>query len=231
MKNFIYYFTVCVTFFYFHTAQSQFTEIGDNFNRFNPRISVYDKSEKKIEGSPYLSSVFIPAKISILKEIHSVKYDAYNDQMEIEKDGKVYYLPKNELNYTVTLLKDNKTYRVFTFTKSGETTTGFFNVLLKNESAFLLKKEAIILRKEKVESNGYNSPKPAKYLLQLSKYFVSFKNGTAIKVPTRKKQFLSLFGSYKIKMSTFIKKNKLNLKKENDLCLIFNYYDKIYKSE
>ncbi|MEL6305999.1 MAG: hypothetical protein AAFQ20_14590, partial [Bacteroidota bacterium] len=72
--------------------------------------SRYGVSDSKLgfitdyEGSPYLNDEFVPARVEGLNSTQLVRFNAYEDNMEIRVDGnKVYKLP-NPQNVKVTLL-------------------------------------------------------------------------------------------------------------------------------
>ena len=58
--------------------------------RTNSRISTsYDLSDKTIQGTPYITSTFLPAKISADEEkIYNLRYNAHTDEMEVQSTDK-----------------------------------------------------------------------------------------------------------------------------------------------
>lgn len=205
-------------------VHSQFTSAGGAYNRYGFRIKLFDYSNEPIDGSPYLYKEYSPAKISIIKEICLVNFDAYNNKMEIEKNGKIYYLPQNNFKYDIRFLNSKKAYQLFNFEKNEETITGFFLIITKNKDTYLLIKEVIKKFKAKKATNGYEKPSPITFKRLKDRYYVCFKNNKAIKIPSKKKHFLNLFNNKKTEISDFMKKEKLKHKTEKDLIKIFNYY-------
>lgn len=177
-----------------------------------------------IKGSPYINKEARLAKITILSKIHSVKYDAFSDNMEVEKNGKEYYLPKNDLKYTITFLNYNTKYKVFKYKKEQENIAGFFVILHEFENTYLLKKEKIILIDAIKPKTGYDTYKAPKLKRLKDVFYVCFKNNQTIELPKKKKDFIKLFSSKSKQIASFMKAHKLNHKKEKDLIQIFKNY-------
>jgi len=206
---------------------SQFATVGEDYNRFDVTIKTFDHSNEPTDGSPYLFKEFNPAQISLLKEICLVNFDAHRNKMEIKKDGKVFYLPQNNFNYDILFLNSKKAYQLFNFEKNGKIIPEFFQILTKNKGTYLLIKECIRKFEAKKTTNGYDQLRPITFKRVKDSYYACFENNNAIKIPSSKKQFQSLFNTKNKEISTYMKKNKLNHKKKEDLIKIFNYYTSI----
>jgi len=206
---------------------SQFATIGEDYNRFDVTIKTFDRSNEPTDGSPYLYKEFSPAKISLLKEICMVNFDAYKNKMEIEKDGKFYYLPQNNFNYDIQFLNSKKAYQLFNFEQKGKIIPGFFQILTKNKDTYLLIKERIRKFEAKKTSNGYDKLRPITFKRTKNSYYACFKNNQALELPSKKKHFANLFNNHYKEILAHMKSNKLNHKKEEDLIQIFQYYASI----
>jgi len=203
---------------------SQFATIGEDYNRFDVTVKTFDHSNEPTDGSPYLYKEFSPAKISLLKEICLVNFDAYKNKMEIEKNGKIYYLPKNNFDYDIQFLNSKKTYQLFNYEKNKETIPNFFQILTKNKDVYLLKKECIRKLEAKKTSNGYDKLRPITFKRTKDSYYACFENNIALEVPSKKKHFANLFNNHYKEIIAYMKSNKLSHKKEEDLIQIFQYY-------
>jgi len=206
---------------------SQFTTVGENYNRFDPTIKTLDYSNEPTDGSPYLFKEFSPSKISFIKEICLVNFDAYNNKMEIEKNGKIYYLPQNIFNYDIKFLNSKKTYQLFNYEQNKVTSPGFFQILTKNKGVYLLKKERIRKLEAKKATNGYDQSRPITFKRMKANYYACFENNKAIKIPSKRKHFANLFNNHYKEIITYMKSKKLSYKKEDDLIQIFEYYASI----
>ncbi len=212
----------CAQFMY-----SQFTEIGDAYNRFDSSVKTFDISNEPVDGSPYLYKEYSPAKISLLTNICLVNFDAYLDNMEIERNDKIYYLPKNDFTYTIKFQHLKTTYQLFNFEKRKLITPGFFVVLKKEKDFYLLKKQKIKKLEAKKAKNGYDKSRPITFIKTKDSYYISFKNHNALKIPSSKKQFSLLFTPHNKEIYTYIKEHRINPKKEKDLLKVCNYYTTI----
>ena len=76
--------------------------------------------------------------------------------------------------------------------------------------------------------SSYEKEKAAKFIKESDTYYLNFNNETKI-LPQNKKQFLNSFQEYEVKLKSYIKKNKLSLKNENDLITIASYLSSISK--
>jgi len=213
-----------ITLMFMQLVQSQIHPIELHKNTLDYRVRTFNYFSEPIKGSPYLFKEFIPAKISLLKEVCLVNFDAYDNQMEIDKSGKFYYLPRNNFNYTVEFVNLNKTYKLFKFDKNNEIITGFFQILTTKNGAYLLKKERIKRHKAKIATHGYEKSKPVTFQRMKDSYFMSFEKNKALEIPSKKKHFASLFNNHYNEITAYMKLKKLSHKKEKDLIQIFEYY-------
>jgi len=218
------YVTIIIGILCIPNIYSQYITVDDIYNGIDSRIKTFDKNSKPTVGTPYLFKDFTPAKISIIKEICLVNFDAYRDKMEIEKNGKIYYLPKNNFEYDIHFINTKITYHLFNYERKKETSPGFFQVLTNNKGIYLLKKENIRKLEAKKANNGYDKSRPITFKRTKDSYYTCFKNNEALKLPSKKKHFLGLFNKKNKEIATYMKQQKLSHKKEADLIKIFNYY-------
>lgn len=187
-------------------------------------LTTFDGRSKDLVGVEYISKAFQPAKLMAVSEIYSVRFNAYQDEMEIKRNGKDYSLPKT-FDYTITFLNDNKVYQVFEYTIDKVTKNGFFVVVFKSDQISLLIKEIIIFEEEVKPRTGYDKYKPPTLKRIKDKLYIAYKNNTTVELPIRKKEFYSLFSSNSKEIEKYTKTQKLNIKKIDDLIKIFNYYN------
>ncbi len=65
----------------------------------------YDNSPKDLVGRSYIDKIFHATKISVYGTIYLIRFDAYHDEIEIEKDNHKFYLRK-DFNYTATFFRN-----------------------------------------------------------------------------------------------------------------------------
>lgn len=180
-----------------------------------------------IKGSPYITKDFSLVKLSIIEnKIYNGRFNAFNGDMEIESQGKTIALDASK-DIEVLFTKTNKLYKTCTYKqKNSKTKRGFLVVLSELDSLGLLKLEKINFIEKKIATSSYDRAKPAEFRKDSDSYYIKIDN-QIIYLPTRKKNFLNTFPKYKSKLKSYIKKEKLNTKNENDLIIIINYLNQL----
>jgi hypothetical protein len=186
-----------------------------------------------IKGSPYITTKFIPAKISIFtNQIYSVKYNGFLDEFEVQgEDNEIYAINKNESkDLIITIINTKKKYQVFDyFNNDKDLDIGYFiHLNNQNSEIKLLKKEKIIFIKEKLSSTGYDKAQPAEYKRSKDKYYLKIRDFEAILLPSNKKKLIKLFLDSEMEILNFIKTEKIKLNKETDLVKLINYLNLIH---
>ncbi|MBW2938654.1 hypothetical protein KXJ69_11085 [Aureisphaera sp. CAU 1614] len=100
----------------------------------------------------------------------------------------------------------------------------YFQILVIGNKGTLYKKNKKIFKPRIMATTSLTKNSPPTFKDDEEYYFGDF-NGNFTKVPTSKKKILELFENNKKEVSAVIKKNKLNLKKEEDLIRLFRFYE------
>lgn len=189
------------------------------------------KFNTNIKGSPYITDEFNLAKISnSTNQIYSVKYNGFLDEFEMQgKDNEIYAINKNESkDLIITFINTKKKYQIFNyFNEENDLELGYFIHINSQNPIKLLKKERIIFISEKKSSTGYDRAQPAEYKRSKDKYYIKVKDLEAVLLPSNKKKLVILFPTFEKKILTFIKTEKIKLKKETDLMKLINYLNQI----
>ncbi len=200
-------------------AQAQVGDVGleGSQNLYIRLSSASAASYDDIQGSPYVNSTFIQAKIGTDDKDYSVRYDAYNEKMQVQ-------LPNESimnLNYNPEYVVVMGDYATYVPVKYPDGKTGFARLLWQNEEGVQL------LRREQIEyvaatqGNGYQGGNPAKFSpLRTSLYFM--KDGNVMPLPNGKNAIFTEVFDEDFKSKA--KKEKLNPKKEEDLIQLFELY-------
>lgn len=203
-------------------SEVQLDEIERSMTRFNDV-----NSDSKIDGSPYINENFSPIIITQNKKTYNARYNAFSREMELMiADNKIIALDPNS-NYEVTFTLTNKVYRAVNYVNNnGISKTGFLVVLSENDNFSIFKEERVKFY-EKVESKtSYSKEKPARYDRIDDAYFIE-RDEKIMFLSQNKKKFLKLFPNESSKLNTYMKKNKLNPKKEDELIQIVDYLSSI----
>jgi hypothetical protein len=223
MKNPILKFSLLLVLF---LNLSSYGQKADNNEILNTSRSVtqFDTRAKDLVGSSYIDENFSLAKLSNSDILYSLRYDAFQEEMELTKDGKLYYLPKT-FNYTITFEDTNKTYKLYTFEQKGENINGFFVVLLNGNKFSLLLKENIKFTEEVMPNTGYEKYKPPTLKRTSDKLYIGYMSNIANELPSKKKDLLELFSSKQNDVEKYAKDHKLSFNNNNDLVELFKYYN------
>lgn len=223
-----------VTLFAFGVAYSQELMDGqlNGGNRVTGLISTTPVVlNDDIEGTPYINSDFLPARISAsADDVFYVRYNAISDEFEVKgENNKAYALNKYRRDIVVELVGLKKTYQVFGYFDENENENfGYFVILNNQESQVkLLKKERIFFIDEKVATTSYDTPKRASYKRANDDFYVKISDNNAIELPSSKKDIAKLFPKNNDKILSFIKENKLKTKKEDALIKLFNFINQM----
>lgn len=202
--------------------QLQITNLRDALTLKNDLSNKYNAYNPDIKGTPFIHNKL--EKILLQGNAMKGKYNANQDYIELERDGKiVFFLPAIEYPFEVKFVDQNSTYKAF---EIEATKYGFFKILAAKEKAFLLCKEYVKLNAEVKPKSNFEIYKPAKFTREKDTYFIKFKNQEiVIELPTKKSKFYKVFKGKENAIKTYIKKQRLNIKKSKDLIQIFNYYN------
>ncbi len=198
---------------------------SDNETLINENdLVTIDLTSKVLVGTSYIINEFIPGKISNQNRVYLMRYNAYKDLMEMELESKRYYIPLST-SYSVTFESLNKTYQVLDYKEKEITKKGLFVVVFLGNEISLFLKEKIVFFEEVVAKTGYDKYVPPTLKRVDDKFYVVFKNNTAIALPNKKKEVISLFESKGSAIESYAKINNLGFKNREDLIKIFKYYD------
>jgi hypothetical protein len=190
----------------------------------NGRV-VNEMTYTDVEGSPYL---FEEWNTGIVKAVENEKvfdglkmrYDAYKDEVEYEKNGKMYRLSSEISAFTLPTGDALYEFRRG-FPAIGDQTEKSFYRVLSDGNTKVLKRFEMKMREEK----PYNSATVTKRF-DLDEQLYVLKNGTMYPVKTNdRKGILKLVSDEKNLMNYVIKEEQLNFRTEDDIVKLLEEYD------
>lgn len=230
MKNILILPLLALFCFNFSTAQEEYVgdinQIGSTggslmLSTAKPRTNV------NVEGTPYVTENYFPVKLTSFEDRNfQARYNGYNGDMEVldVDKGSVFVLNKNFNNYEVDFVGQNKIYKVFKYVGQNEVLSNdFFVVLTSNNNLKLLKKENVKFYGERVSTSTYDRPRKANYKRGNDEYYIVIGDTNAQPFSTSKKDIANQFSSSSKEILKFIKENKLNTSKDEDLIKVINY--------
>jgi hypothetical protein len=200
-------------------------QISNNSNILS--LTPKPRTNVKIDGTPYISESYFPIKLTSFEDRNfQARYNGVNGDMEvldIDK-GQVFILNKNFSNYEVNFIGLNKKYKVFEYVgEDGILSNDFFIVLTSNNNLKLLKKENVKYYGERVATSTYDKARRASYKRGNDEYYIVIGETNAQPFSTRKKDIAKLFSGSSKQIIDYIKTNKLNTSKDEDLIKVVNY--------
>ncbi len=216
---------ILIVFLFISTvAFSQVNEINNLRDVYTLKsdIDIYSRqNDPDVKGSPFIHTEY--KNIQIKGVVMKGKYNANSDYIEVDNKGEViFFMPSMENRYDVVFTDEDVTYRAFEYE---ELKFGFFKILAKNEKAFLLSKQFIKFNPEVKPKSNFDILKPAQFERKKDIHYIKLSNQDIIvELPTRKSKFLDVFNSKYNAIKNFLKKERLDIKKEEDLIKVFNFY-------
>ncbi len=184
-------------------------------------------------GSAYLTDIFLPTKLYYDNEFMNntyYRYNAYNKEIEVkqspnEDNQNVAALNKDK---KIAILVDNHKMSFKTFiTSKKKTLNGYLIALLNDNKYNLYKRIHIIFSPGRASTNSFVKAVPNRFTKFNEYYFQKEGVNRIDEITPSNKQFLKLLdGTTKSDIKTFLKENKLNVKKETDLVEVFEYLNK-----
>ena len=213
----------------FAQNQYQLSQAMDFF-RTNKMINGEIKNvltEADIEGSPYMTDEFINGSVFTTSKIQyndiPLRYNVYNDEMQFQApDGNIAAIAAPEVIEKVTF--GDYTMEYIPFTNAKKIRRGFF-VLLVDGNVKLYARPNVEYRPP-VPPAPYKEPEPAKFLAKPDTYYIRI-GLEAAQLIENKKDLEEIFPDHKKEVATFIKKNKVNHRKEEKLKELVEYYNSL----
>lgn len=181
-------------------------------------MSLKTPSKGDTQGSMYFYEQFSALKVGDKLQDFLVRYNAYEDRMELQAGDKIYeYFPNiNDKEFQIINL--NKTYIYLTyFLDETRSENGYLVILQKGEKYTLYKKEKIKLQEGRISQTGYDKTVPDKYIPIKNEFYIGIKDDKVIKIPKSKKDFVKLFEGKEKDVLDMIDSGKYSLKEEIDL--------------
>lgn len=207
-------------------VNAQYNSNIDEIINYASGVQSFDSRFNGVVGSSYLNDEFLEVTIGENEKIYSLRYNAFRNEMEFEKDGKLLnLLKKNGLE--IFFINDNKQYRVFEYNEENKKENGFFVVAFKGNSNSFLIREQVKFYEEVKPKSGYDAYKPPTLKRETDKFYYSVDSKSALKFPNKKKEIFLIFDSKSKEIEKYVKEERLNVKSKGDIIEIFKYYDQL----
>ncbi len=178
-----------------------------------------------ISGTPYAKDTFVPARINDFKNTYLVRFNAATDEMEVKSNGKDISILSKVNKYSVKLVDGTGLeYMNLNYLDNGSIKNGYFiNVKAITENITLFRKQFTRYTVGKPAQTSLEQDVPSKFTAQKDKFYLQLdKTKELTEIPYSKKQFLKEFDQKELK--SYLKKEKLDIKEEEDLIKVFTFY-------
>ncbi len=219
---------------FFAITSGAFGQIYDEYstrnfhqsNLFSSRSAKNILSESDISGSPYLNNEFILGSILTNDKIRYIdiplRYNIYNDDMEFKNSEDTYLAIGDPTLVKMIIIGDDKFIYTDKRKKNGEQ-FGYYKLLEDGEIKLLLKYNVVF--KKAVPTTGYEEAEPPKLERISDTYYILQGNNEPQQI-SKKKDIDLIFGPKSSEIDNYIKKEKLNVKKEEDLIKLVEFVNK-----
>jgi hypothetical protein len=196
------------------------------FDQLDPANSgslmVNNERYEKVQGFPYVTQTFMLGYIGVSKQNLLFRYNNEADNIEVKFDEeKVYVLTKEDKFGSVLIGQNN--YVLLNYTNlNGESIYGY--LIEKNKGAVsLMKRERIIIKKEKKVESSYDTYEPPKFVRGNDEFYLKLKDNSVVAFPKNKKGILELFPDQKQAIDDFIKTNKTSFTNESSMIQLVQF--------
>lgn len=196
-------------------------------NKLNLNTPVKYLTEKDIEGSPYLHVNFRNGTVVKRNDARytdiPLRFNMYDRSVEFIQDGKVLKVADPQNVVEVRIGSDLFIYSPFSIARKKSHT--FFQVVCEGKYRLLrmynMKVDGLEKRKE-----PYLEAKTPRFESLPDKYFMQYRNGTALPIST-KKQLIKILQPIPPKIEEYIRKNDFQITREKQLDELFEIINQV----
>ncbi len=187
--------------------------------RLTHEITSYDEYDGSIYmRSNYKESTIIDEKLGTFDI--KLKYNVYSDALEFNQKGKLFEVIK--LPTVHVRVSDEYFYYCVFKTQRGLSRKGYYVLVEMNDKYRIYKKYTLKIT-EPIQNTVVKTGNPGEIKLA-NTYFVE-ENGIIVELPMNKKEMLRTFSDKAQELSTYLKKEKIRLRKEEDLIRLVAKYN------
>lgn len=173
-------------------------------------------------GSPYLEDGFTTGSVisvdsTIYRDI-PLRYNVYKDQMEYEMEDNIFVVPDE--GFCKRVIIGDQQFDYLPYITSGGNFSGFLEVMYDGNCSIYQQHRISLLSAE--ASNGYTQAKPERFAKGNPVIYIRLGNSAALQVSS-KKSLISLFENNE-KVQEFMKSEKINYKRVDDLVKLASFY-------
>ncbi|AZA81917.1 hypothetical protein C1637_04920 [Chryseobacterium lactis] len=188
------------------------------FNKVNSSNGGKSLTYDEIAGTPYYGKGYNPAKFSGTEETALVRYNAFTDEVEVQKDDKTFVLPKNGTFNKITFTNSKE---IIVKLDTGDDLSGYFFEIVDGKYG-LYKKIRTKFIDAAPAANSYATDRPASFKSLDPVYYIKTPNGF-VKNTKATKDIIKGLPERKNELETYFNANKTRLDKQEDLIKLINF--------
>jgi len=180
--------------------------------------------EYKIDGTPFIEGKDFKKVIikGYSSNVQPLRYNAYEDEMEFDENGDIFYTEKQE-GLIIDFPTLNKKYQCVRYSYLGRPYFGYLVLLSEGKQYNLYKREKIELIEGLKSPSAYGKDENDYFSRMQDIYLFGNTEDGIVELPNNRRKLVEFFTNINSDVPGFIKTNKLNLNKEPDLIKLVNY--------
>lgn len=204
-------------------AQGDSPSLTNGFENNLRLIHSAKEAHLETEGSPYINDKFQPAVIYPNNKLYLVRYNANDDEIEVQlKEGEFLSLDNRLIDYRVVLKETGTTYQ--TVYSEGVKMPGYYMEVVQGNKVSVYKKQVKKFVEGKTPSQNYGLYKAPHFTEPENIFFIQLESkGKIQELPKRKKSFIKLFKGNEGAVKKYLSDQKINLSIEQDIKKVITY--------
>ena len=180
---------------------------------------------KDVEGTPYIFKDFVQSEIVGVKSKMMMRYNAYDDVVEVQKSpNEIYTVSKDPLYDTFLMNFNLFKLRLVNFeSEKNEPVYNYLFELTSWNNLSLLRKDKINFVEGRMPRNSFDLGNKPKFTPVVYSYYLEGKDKKIREFPNSKSKLIELYPKNEFEIKKYIKENMISLSKEKDLIKLTQY--------
>jgi len=178
-----------------------------------------------INGTPYLNEAYADGVIHYATKVHKapIRYNAFQDLIEYQQNGKPLVLDANESIKKVTV--GTSTFIPLKYEIKGKAKLGYFELLDSGKMILYAKKKIYFLDAKKGGALD-GTDKPAEYKRSADEFYIQV-GEVPLQEADNLKALIASLPDKQEEMTQFAKKEKISIKKEKEIIQFVKHYNSL----
>ena len=196
-----------------------------NLSTFESNKKFINAYFKDIEGTPYIFKDFVQSEIVGVKSKMMMRYNAYDDVVEVQKSpNEIYTISKDPLYDTFLMNFNLFKLRLVNFeSEKNEPVYNYLFELTSWNNLSLLRKDKINFVELRMPRNSFDLGNKPKFTPVVYSYYLEGKDKKIREFPNSKSKLIELYPKNEFEIKKYIKENMISLSKEKDLIKLTQY--------